>query len=117
MDEIAKIAAGLSEAEVNALLAFSLTGSAGTIEAKPGDRFIWWDGTEWEIIGLTEGWDYSPAGLGGCPSVALRLVGGDADPITRRFMDGDISVWCGDSVASGLIRSRKDVHLMKDEGR
>ena len=98
------------QTEREAVVAFKLTGSAGTIEAKAGDRFTWWDGCVWEIIGLESGWNYSPSGIGGCPNVELRLISGDVDPITRRYMDGEKSVWCGDSVASGLIRSRGD-HL------
>ena len=94
--------------EREAVVAMRLTGSAGTIDARPGDRFTWWDGTEWEIVGPAVGWNYSPTGIGGCGSVTLRLVGGDPDPITRHYMEGDTSVWCSDSVASGLIRSRGD---------
>lgn len=82
-----------------------LTGSKGSIDAKVGDRFRWWDGTEWEIVGFTADRIYSPSGFGGTPIVTLRCLGGDVDPITARFMDGELSDWCGDSVATGLINS------------
>lgn len=67
-----------------------------------GDRFTWWDNTEWEILGFTGARIYSPSGLGGTPIVRCRQLSGK--PQTQ-WLNEDGSVdWCGDSVAGALAK-------------
>ena len=82
----------------------TLHGSKGSITPKTGDRFGWWDGTEWEIVGFTGARIYSPSGLGGTPIVVCKHLSGKLDAIHAKYTDADgLCEWCGDSVASALL--------------
>ena len=91
----------------------TLHGSRGSVEAEPGDRFGWWDGTEWEIVGFMGGRIYSPSGLGGTPIVACKHLSGKLGAAQAQSTDENgLCEWCGDSVASALLRD----HRGKAEG-
>jgi len=86
----------------------TLTGSAGTITAKIGDRFRWpyWSvrAAEWEIVGFPGEYTYSPTGLGGTPTVIARHVGGELEPHEAHWTENGLCEWCGDSVATAMIK-------------
>ncbi|WP_041544374.1 MULTISPECIES: hypothetical protein [Chelativorans] len=90
-----------------------LTGSAGTVEVSTGDRFHA-DGVEWEIVGFTGESIYSPSNIGGTPIVRCRAHP-ETPPFWARWEEADGTVeWCGDSIASAIIRGRA---ALKMEGR
>lgn len=77
-------------------------------EVKPGDRFKWWDGSEWEVVQFTGGGMYSPSGLGGTPILKCRPLSGITDHF-KQYVEADGLVeWCGDSVA-GAVRSHQQL--------
>lgn len=74
-------------------------------EVKVGDRFKWWDGTEWEVVQFTGGRIYSPSGFGGTPTLRCRPLG-ELNDHFRKYVEADGMVdWCGDSVAGAISRS------------
>lgn len=77
----------------------------GSIEAEIGDRFGWWDGTEWEIVSLTGERMYSPSGLGGTPIIQCKHLDGKlAGPMLQYTDANGLCEWCGDSVGAALFQ-------------
>ena len=83
-----------------------LTCSRGTVEAKIGERFRWFDGSDWELVKLTDEWSYSPSGFGGTPTITCRHVGGELTGTLSNHTVGGLCDWCGDSVAAGIYWTR-----------
>jgi hypothetical protein len=98
----------------------TLTGSAGTIAAAIGDRFTTapHDGSvTWEIASFPGGWNYSPSGIGGTPTVRCRPVAGKLPDWWQQWMNEDGTCdWCGDSVATLLIGFRAHPQSRSNDG-
>ena len=84
-----------------------LTGSKGSVTAHVGDRFKWWlDGAEWEIVGFTGDYIYSPSGFGGAQVVLCKHIAGENRAIDEKWIADGVAEWCGDSIASALISQK-----------
>lgn len=83
-----------------------LTGSAGTVDVEVGQRFED-SGIQWEVVGFTGQRIYSPSGFGGTPIVKCRALTEPSD-FWKRYQEDDGTVeWCGDSIASIIIRANR----------
>jgi hypothetical protein len=93
-------------ADLEELAGREITGSAGTISAKIGDEFDWWDSSRWRIDGFKNERSYSPSGFGGCITVVCRHISGTLDGVMQKYTANGLCDWCADSVATALIRAR-----------
>lgn len=81
---------------------FVITGSLGSVAVKPGRTFMD-NGVTWEVVGLAAGWNYSPSGAGGTPSVTCKVLSGIPDARFASHIKDGATNWCGDSLASAII--------------
>lgn len=84
-----------------------LQGYEGSVEAKTGDRFVDSSGMEWEIVEQVGAGMYSPTGIGGTAVVACRHISGDVTNMWTPHLVEGVGEWCGDSLASEIIRHRR----------
>jgi hypothetical protein len=82
---------------------FVLTGSLGSVEVQPGRKFVD-NGVTWEVVDFATGWNYSPSGAGGAPSVKCKVLSGLPDGRFAPYMKDGMVDWCGDSLASAIIQ-------------
>lgn len=83
-----------------------LTGSAGSVVAKVGDRFRE-DAVEWEIAAFCGTFSYSPDSLGGARDVICRPLSPLPDWWTQWLETDGTVVWNGDSVAVRLVATQR----------
>jgi hypothetical protein len=87
------------------LIAHATKDGEARTDVNVGDRFKWWDGSEWEIVEFTGQGMYSPSGIGGTPTLKCRPLSEISEHF-RKYAEPDGTVdWCGDSVAGALSRS------------
>lgn len=62
------------------------------------------NGMRWRVEAFVGQGMYSPSGFGGTPTLRCRHIAGHLAPGWFRFMKDGCCDWCGDSVASNLMR-------------